>query len=656
MRIGVRLFFVLFSSILFSNFSFSTEVAAQAQYAKPSDIPAEKFAELPQVTKLKQSPNGDKVAYMSSVQGRKVVIFQNVDGTNRYIQPPIGKADLFEFYWANNDRLLMLYELTEIRNEYLNFKNTETRLAAVNADGSDFEWIVRPSRMKNSARGNFSNHNTPMFQHDIVDMLPDEPNHILLSLDGDFNGQNEVRKVDIRNGKFKNVTDGFRGIQGWYTDGQGELRFGWGVWRESETAMWKDPEGHWVSISDEDWFNRYGFWGLDASGNQMIVYAPSQTGTQGVFKLDIATGKVVEEVFTHNQVNVDQLVRTRNGSQIVGVGYTVDQTEYHYTDRKRAGLHRAMKKALAGYNVEIVDFDHAAGKYLLFAYNEVQPGIYLQYDRKAKKLAQVATTHPGLEETLMAPTRRIDIPTSDGSTIPGYLTIPVGLAAESLPLVVLVHGGPYARDDASWDYWAQFLASRGYAVLKPNFRGSDGYGRKFMRAGYSQWGGRMQRDVEDATKFLIKQGIADKGRVCIAGASYGGYAAMMGLIQNADLYQCGVSVNGAVNLPRLKSADSAFWGRKDWLDSIGLEGHDLEDVSPFHQAKKITRPALVMASKDDTRLRIVDSENFYSRLKGASPESEYVEIEDGGHSMDTAASRLTKLKAMEAFLAKHIGE
>ena len=165
----------------------------------------------------------------------------------------------------------------------------------------------------------------------------------------------------------------------------------------------------------------------------------------------------------------------------------------------------------------------------------------------------------------------------------------------------------------------------------------------------------MQRDVADATKFLIEQGIADSDRICIAGASYGGYAAMIGLIQNQDLYQCGVTVNGAVNLPRLKSADSAFWGRQDWLDSIGLEGHDLEDVSPFHQVKQITRPALVMASKDDTRLRIVDSENFYGRLKDVSPKSEYVEIEDGGHSMDTAASRLTKLKAMEAFLEKHIG-
>ena len=315
-----------------------------------------------------------------------------------------------------------------------------------------------------------------------------------------------------------------------------------------------------------------------------------------------------------------------------------------------------MTKALSGYKLQIIDFDHEIGKYLIYAFNEKQPGLYFQYDRKAKKLIQVGEQRPGLSEDLMANTQRLDVPVSDGSTIPAYLTLPAGAEATNLPTVVLVHGGPYARDDASWDYWAQFLASRGYAVLKPNFRGSDGYGAEFMHAGYNQWGGLMQRDVADATKHLIDLGVADKDRVCIAGASYGGYAAMMGLIQDADLYKCGVTVNGAVNLPRLKSADGRFWGRRDWLDSIGLEGHDLEDVSPFHQVKKISRPALVMASKDDTRLRIVDSENFYGRLKKVSPESEYVEIEDGGHSMDTAASRLTKLKAMEAFLEKHIGE
>ncbi len=637
-----------------SGFIFTSPLSARQQYASPADIPADVFAALPQVSLLRQSPNGEKVAFLSSIQGRKVMIVQKLDGSDRYIQPPIEEADIYSFRWANDDRLLVMYELTIIRNEYTAFERTETRLAAINADGSDFEWVVRPSKIKNGT-GLGAMHDNPMWQTDIIDMLEDEPNHILLAVDGDFNNQDEIRKIDIRNGKFKVLEDGFRGVQRWMTDSKGEPRFGWGVWQEDRIAYWKNADDGWVQVTNQDWYKNYDFFGFDDTPDHMIIYAPTPHGTQGVYRLNIPSGEIVEELYTHPEVNVDSIVHPRHSGDVVGVGYTNDQQQYHYFDKKRAGLLRAMKKALKGYNVSIVDFDHEVGRYLLFADNDIEPGIYFQYDRIAKKLVQVTSTRPNIPIELMSPTTRIDIPVSDGTSIPAYLTTPVGQEAKNLPAVILVHGGPHARDDASWDYWAQFLASRGYAVLKPNFRGSDGYGKAFMEAGYNQWGGLMQQDVTDATKHMIDQGVFDGDRVCIAGASYGGYAAMMGLIQAPELYQCGVTVNGAVNLPRLKNADAVFWGTKKWRDRIGLDGSDIENISPFHQVDKINRPALVMASKDDTRLKIVDSENFYGRLKSNNNRTRYVEIEDGGHNMDTAASRLTKLKEMEKFLAQHIG-
>ena len=221
-----------------------------------------------------------------------------------------------------------------------------------------------------------------------------------------------------------------------------------------------------------------------------------------------------------------------------------------------------MRKALPDYELDIVDFDHANGRYLIEAYSDTEPGTYFQYDRKAKKLAQVASSRPQIPAELMASTNYVEITASDGTVIPSYLTLPLGAQPANLPAVVLVHGGPWgARDDKAWNYWTQFLASRGYAVLRPNFRGSSGYGNKFERAGFQQWGGLMQRDVEDATIHMIDQGVFDPRRICIAGASYGGYAAMMGLIQNPDLYQCGVTVNGAINLPRLKSAGLNLLGQ-----------------------------------------------------------------------------------------------
>lgn len=651
-RRSLAVFLSIFASVSFA----SSSVIHAQNYAKPSDIPAEAFAALPQVSQLSQSPSGNKVAYMSSVEGRKVMVVQNLDGSDRYIQPPIGEADIFSFRWANEERLLVMYEMTLTRGEYVNFRRTETRLAAINADGSDFKWIVRASKKKNSAGGRNAKENVPMWQHDIIDMLPDEPNHILLSLDGDFNNQSEIRKIDIRNGRYKELEDGFRGVQSWKTDRSGEPRFGWGVYEQERVAYWKNPEGGWVQVTNQDWYKKYPVFGFAEDGKHMLVSKTSNSGTTGVYRLHVPTGQILDEVFSHPDVDIDYVRYDRGFRRVVGVGYTDDMLKFHYLDRRRAGLMKAMRKALPDYELDIVDFDHEKGRYLLRGFSDTEPGAYFQYDRIAKKLIQVAASRPNIPAELMAETQAITITASDGKPIPSYVTVPQGREAKNLPAVVLVHGGPWGtRDDKQWDYWTQFIASRGYAVLRPNFRGSSGYGNEFERAGFQQWGGLMQRDVEDATKHMIETGLFDPDRICIAGASYGGYAAMMGLIQNPELYRCGVSVNGAINLPRLKSADSTFWGSRNWLQRVGLKDHDLEDVSPFHQVEKINRPALVMASRDDTRLRIVDSRNFYGRLKDVSPKSEYVEIEDGGHGMDTASSRLIKLKSMETFLAKHIG-
>lgn len=653
MRFSIGAAIVLLSG-LSSSFGFSPSLAFQQNYQRPAEIPAEMFAELPQVSQLRQSPNGEKVAFLSSIEGRKVMVVQNLDGSDRYIQPPIDTADIYDFVWANENRLLVKYELAIVRSQYVNFRNTETRLAAINADGSDFAWIVRPSKVKNSAGGRNEKHDNPMWQTEIIDMLPDEPNHILLSVDGDFNNQDEIRKIDIRSGRFKELEDGFRGVQHWKTDSQYEPRFGWGVWEEKRIAYWKNLEGGWEQVSNADWFSQYGIYGFDETPDHLIVSARSNEGNEGLYRLNIPSGQIVDTVYVSNVADIDRIVV--DDGKVVGASYIDDMRRYHYIDRKRAGLLRAMKKALPDYEISIEDFDHAAGRYLLLARTDREPGVYFQYDRKAKSLVQVTATRPAFPSQLSAATSEMKVPMRDGIEIPVFVTLPHGQEAKNLPAVVLVHGGPHARDDAEWDWWAQFLASRGYAVIKPNFRGSDGYGPAFRRAGYQQWSGLMQYDVTDATKRLITDGTIDPDRICIAGASYGGYAAMIGVIQEPDLYQCGITVNGANNIPRLKVQDAAYWGTANWRKNISLKGHSDEEISPFHLAKKINRPVLVMASKDDTRIRVVDSENFHGRLKANDKDSTFVKIEDGGHGMDTKNSRLTLLTTMEKFLEKHIGQ
>lgn len=649
-------------SAIFASFASTAAVipaTAQATYEKPSDIPAEAFASLPKVRALTQSPDGNKVAFLSELDGRAIMIVQNLDGSDRAVQPPIQEANIFAYRWANNERLLVMYDYFTTNTQYVQLRSRETRLAAVNADGTDFAWIIRPSKGKtgNSKFGE----NLPFAknQTNVIDMLPDEPNYILVALDGDHDNMSEVRKVDIRDGRFTEIQSDKNGVQGWMTDASGEPRFGWGytLRGDERVGYWKNSAGEWVRISDADWYDRFDIWDFDGTPDHFLISGLADTGTRGLFRLHIPSGEIVEQLFVHSSVNIDYPVRPDESGAVRAVAYTEDHRQFHFLDKRYAGLHRAMSRALPDYNIEIVDFDHAAGRYLILASNDRQPGIYYQYDRVAKQLRPVSPMRPGMPTELMAGTSRVDIASRDGTIIPSYLTLPVGKEPKNLPAVVLVHGGPQARDDASWDYWAQFLASRGFAVLRPNFRGSRGYGDAFEAAGYHQWGGLMQQDVTDATKQMIDAGVFDADRVCIAGASYGGYAAMMGLVQAGELYACGVSVNGVVDLPKLKRRDDAqTLGSDNWIAIMGLEGADDKDVSPFHQASRIADPVLLMASKDDTRLRWTDTEEFRDRLKSLKKDAELVVIEDGGHWMTTENARLKKLQAMERFLARHIGD
>lgn len=652
---SVRLFMPVAAVFLFTRLFSGMPAIAQA--LSPSDIPAETFAALPQVRALSQSPDGTKVAYLSSLQGRTVMVVQNLDGSEQAVQPPIREADIFAFRWANNERLLVMYEYFTVNVQYAALKDRETRLSAVNADGSDFEWIIRPSKVKSGATKFGKNLPLAKHQTNIIDMLPDEPNHILVALDGDFNNRYEVRKIDIRNGRFKEVHGGRRGVQNWMTDNASELRFAFGYTEtEERVAAWKNAAGEWINVADTDWFTKYGIFGFDGTAEHFIVSAPTPHGTKGLFRLHIPTGELVEQIFAHETYDIDWMVFPEKSGSIAGVAYRDDFIRYHFFDKGRASLQRAMQKALKGYAIEIVDYDADAGRYLILASNDTEPGLYFQFDRKRKKLVQISPMRPEIYPELMAGTTKKMVPVSGGGSIPVYLTMPLGTGPKNMPAVVLVHGGPTARDDAHWDYWAQFLASRGYAVVKPNFRGSSGYGYRFQRAGHRQWGGLMQQDVADATRHLIQEGVIDPERICIAGASYGGYAALMGLIQTPDLFKCGVSVNGALDLVRMMRRDNYYLGADDWLQSVGLNGADIKDVSPYHQAEYISKPVLLMASKDDARLRWNATAAFNSRLQSMGKASRFVLIEDGGHTMDTVASRLTKLKEMEAFLAEHLGK
>ncbi|HEX8379211.1 MAG TPA: S9 family peptidase [Allosphingosinicella sp.] len=246
----------------------------------------------------------------------------------------------------------------------------------------------------------------------------------------------------------------------------------------------------------------------------------------------------------------------------------------------------------------------------------------------------------------------------DGLPVPAYLTLPVGRPAKGLPLIVMPHGGPFIRDSWVYEPWVQFLANRGYAVLQPNFRGSTGYGKAYVEAASGQFGRKMQDDLDDGVAWLTERGIVDPKRVCMMGASYGGYAAMWAAVRNPDLYRCSVSFAGISDIPSMLRYDrSKFVATRyyrDWRDRIrGPEDFDLKNVSPINRAREIRVPMLIAHGEKDSNVPANQSKRLHEALRKAGIPHEYVTYPEEGHGFQKVENSVDFLKRVDAFLAKH---
>lgn len=631
--------------------------ASAAHAAAPSaKISTEAFAALPTFSQAKLSPSGKKIAFSISIKGRKHIVVQGLSGENPKVIAPSEQWDLNTYQWAN-ENVIVLSSGSLLNRREFSSKTYNTRALSFIIDEGKYVWLGKPkkalkTRSKSKGVARVSQVET------ILDYLPSDPDHILLELDFDIDGNSEVFKVNVKTGRRKNIRKEVTGIQNWYTDQNSTIRLGTGykgVKYDQPYAIFKQPDGTWSSLKNVEWWDKYNIRGFSADPNVVYVSGKSKYGTSGLYKLDVSTGHITDTVFQHEDVDVGSLVYDPITGVVIGVAYTDDFYRIKYFDKTFRIVQSSMKRAFKGAATRIASRAKDKQLYLIYTQNTTNPGDYYLYDRAAKKVHFIAPVYDKIDIEKTALTESISIPVRDGSQIPAYITVPKNQEAKNLPTVILPHGGPHARDTAEWDFWSQFYANRGYLVLKPNFRGSTGYGQAYRSKGVKQWGGLMQNDVTDATRWLIDQGMSDPDRICIVGASYGGYAAMMGPIMEPGLYKCAISINGVPNLLQIKTNDKKTIGGNVWIKNMGLKGADDKMVSPYHRAKEMSAPILLMSSVDDARIPFRMSKSMHTRLKKLKKPSKYVQIDNGGHSMITEAARLKMLSETEKFLAKHIG-
>ena len=316
-----------------------------------------------------------------------------------------------------------------------------------------------------------------------------------------------------------------------------------------------------------------------------------------------------------------------------------------------------INKAFPKLNNSLEDWSSGFSKVIARTNGNGDSGTWFEIDLDNLSANALGYEREKLLPKLVGAIKTIKYKASDGLEIEAILTLPPGRKAENLPVVVLPHGGPHARDTESFDWWAQAIASRGYAVLQPNFRGSTNKDRAFLEAGYGEWGGKMQTDLSDGLAYLAKQGVVDVKRACIMGASYGGYAALAGVTLQQDIYRCAVSVAGVSDLRRMVATDvressSDKMIKRSLKRRIG-SGKELKDVSPRRFADKVTVPVMLIHGKDDVVVPYSQSAIMADALKDAGKPYEMVTLDGEDHWLSKSDTRLKMLKAAVTFVEKH---
>ena len=646
----------------------SSITAAHAASATTNDsqiIPASFFAQAPAFSSPVLSSDGSKIAYMTAAKGKSLLVIRTLNDGKMSALPMASNATIKWHRWASNDILLVGYGFSNNRIEYKG-KIEETRLGSFNTSKGKFKWLDQ--KMMTDARMNSrikADEGLSQFQDQIIDFLPNDPDFVLQAIDSDIDGDYEIRKLNIRTGKYSQAQDDMRGIQNWMTDRDHNPRFNWGVSNVTgRQALYKSARTQqWVNTTDVEWFQK-GFRILSFTKNPEIAYVsgPSEHGKKGVFTMNTETGKIVDTLFVNPEVDFTSLTFSQatgndsaaNQGVISSIVYDDGEPQKQYISKYSRKIQEIVDQSLPDTVNNIVSEARKAKRYVIHATTANSPGIYYMLDLNTGSLDALSEKMPGLDPALLSPVEKVSIPTRDGTVITGYLTIPSGKKAENLPVVIMPHADPHGRDYKEFNVWAQFIANRGYLVLQPNFRGSSGYGAEFQAAGYNQWGGLMQQDITDATKWLISSGKANPKKICMVGSSFGGYAAMMGAAQNPNMYKCVASINGILDLDAHKQY--VKFNRKGGyalVDKMGLQGANVKQVSPLHNADKITAPALIIAAKDDATVISNQSKAMYSKLK-KNAGTELVMLKNGAHTLTNAKARLKVFKSLDAFLAQNL--
>jgi dipeptidyl aminopeptidase/acylaminoacyl peptidase len=487
------------------------------------------------------------------------------------------------------------------------------------------------------------------------------PSEVLVGLNRDNPALHDVYRLDLVTGDMVKQVEN-PGFAGWVADTELVTRVGVGLEPDGSLVIKvrDDADGDWrllQTLPAEDAMTS-GPMAISADGASMLAMSSAGVDTGRLVRVDLASG--AEEVLAEDpDADVSGVRVNPDTREPQIVTWVKDRTEYRVLDPAlEADL--AAIRALHPGDPEIVAQDHSDMVWLVAFTNDAGPVPFFLYDRRRREGHFLFDHQPELSRYELAPMEPFSYQARDGLTIHGYATFPPGAGRSGLPMVLNVHGGPWARDTWGFDSEAQWLANRGYLSVQVNFRGSTGYGKAFVNAGDREWGAAMQNDLTDAVAYAIAQGWADPERVAIFGGSYGGYAALAGVTFTPDLYRCAVDIVGPSNLKTLIETIPPYWQPQIALfhRRVGNPETDAEFLwsrSPLSRAASIKTPLLIAQGANDPRVKQAESEQIVAAMRDAGIDYEYILFPDEGHGFAKPENRLRFYAAAERFLARHLG-
>jgi dipeptidyl aminopeptidase/acylaminoacyl peptidase len=637
--------------------------ACVSHAATPVDI--ESHLRLNDVNDLQISPDGKHYAAIIPAEDRSMLVIIRRADKARTATFSMGEDfHVIEFMWANSERVLIM--MGE-KSGMLEQPQWNGNLYAMGIDGGPSS-LVGADAGAAAGVSRLRPRKAEYVSARLMDRLPGDDRSVLVAITpySDDIAHSEADRLDVYNGKRRTLARSpVRGAS-FEADPQGEVRFSWGQdFQNANKLYYRDVGGEWELLNDEA---ETGVVerpiGFTADGRTAYLQVERGGGPDAIVAFD-TVDRSRHDVFRDDTVDPDKVIfeQMPDGFQEpVGVFLQdgAPRTEFFKPEARIAKLYRALEAAFPGQSVEITSRTRDDRLAVVLVRSDRNPGEYFLFDTVDKQASRIMGPRDWVDPEHMGRTRGIAFEARDGLEVHGLLTVPAGSDGKNLPMVVYVHGGPFGlHDEWGFDLYqpdVQILSNAGYAVLQVNFRGSGNYGRDFREAGARQWGLKMQDDLTDATRWAIREGIADADRICIGGASYGAYASLMGVAKEPNLYQCAIGYVGVYDLEMMYGRgdiQERMTGKNYLRDWVGTEG--IAENSPANLAGRIKAPVFLAAGGEDERTPIEQSEKMERALKGAGVPVETLYYRTEGHGFYKLEHRRELYQRMLAFLSRHIG-